>query len=83
MDKVSLPAPYGKECFFYRTVSTFPPTTAALSEGDRNEFFGIRTSTGLRQPWFSGMSSDIRDRKQYIIAEYVTASGALMFPAST
>jgi hypothetical protein len=32
------------------TVSTFPPTTAALSDGDRNEFFGMRTSTGFKQP---------------------------------
>ncbi len=47
-----------------RTVSTFPPTTAALPEGDKNEFLGIRTSTGLRQPWLRGMSSEIRDRKQ-------------------
>lgn len=37
---------------------------------------------GLRQPWLSGMSSEIKQRRQYIIAEYVTASGALMFPAS-
>ncbi len=51
------------------TVNTFPPTTAALPDGERNEFLGIRTSTGLRQPWLSGMSSDIRDRKQYIMAE--------------
>ncbi len=46
------------------TVSTFPPTTAALPDGDRNEFLGMRTSTGLRQPWLRGMSSEIRDRKQ-------------------
>jgi len=32
------------------TVSTFPPTTAALSEGDRNDFLGIFTWIGLRQP---------------------------------
>ena len=33
-----------------RTVRTLPPTTAALSEGERNDLGGIRTSTGLRQP---------------------------------
>lgn len=33
-----------------RTVRTLPPTTAALSDGERNELGGIRTSTGLRHP---------------------------------
>ena len=32
------------------TVRTLPPTTAALSDGERNDLGGIRTSTGLRQP---------------------------------
>jgi hypothetical protein len=32
------------------TVSTFPPTTAALSEGERKDFLGIFTWIGLRQP---------------------------------
>lgn len=47
-----------------RTVRTLPPTTAALSEGDRNDLGGMRTSIGLRQPWFNGMSSEIRQRRQ-------------------
>ncbi len=46
------------------TVRTLPPTTAALSEGDRNDLGGMRTSIGLRQPWFKGMSSEIRQRRQ-------------------
>lgn len=46
------------------TVRTFPPTTAALSDGDRKDFFGIRTSMGFRQPWFRGMSSEMRERRQ-------------------
>lgn len=32
------------------TVRTLPPTTAALSDGDRKELGGMRTSIGLRQP---------------------------------
>lgn len=32
------------------TVRTFPPTTAAPSEGERNDLRGIRTSTGFKQP---------------------------------
>lgn len=47
-----------------RTVRTLPPTTAALSEGERNDLVGMRTSIGLRQPWFKGMSSEIRQRRQ-------------------
>lgn len=62
---------------------TLPPTTAALSDGARNDLGGMRTSIGLRQPWFKGMSSEIRQRRQYIMAEYVTASGALIFPEAT
>lgn len=46
------------------TVRTLPPTTAALSEGDRNDLGGMRTSIGLRQPWFKGMSSEMRQRRQ-------------------
>lgn len=46
------------------TVRTLPPTTAALPEGDRNDLGGMRTSIGLRQPWFKGMSSEIRQRRQ-------------------
>jgi hypothetical protein len=46
------------------TVRTLPPTTAALSDGERKEFLGMRTSMGLRQPWFSGISSEIRQRRQ-------------------
>lgn len=46
------------------TVRTLPPTTAALSEGDRNDLGGMRISIGLRQPWFKGMSSEIRQRRQ-------------------
>jgi hypothetical protein len=37
-------------------VSTLPPTTAALSLGDRKQPLGILIETGARQPWFSGMS---------------------------
>jgi hypothetical protein len=43
-----------------RMVRTLPPTTAALSDGERKHFGGIRTSIGLRHPWLSGISSDIR-----------------------
>lgn len=32
------------------TVSTLPPTTAAVSDGDRNDFEGMRTVIGFRQP---------------------------------
>ena len=32
-------------------VSTFPPTTAAVSEGSSRQPFGILTFTGLRQPY--------------------------------
>jgi len=46
------------------TVRTLPPTTAALSEGERNEFSGMRTSMGLRQPWLRGMPSEMRQRRQ-------------------
>lgn len=62
------------------TVKTFPPTTAALSDGERKEFLGMWTLIGFKHPWLSGMSSEIRHLRQYMIAEYVTASGALMFP---
>lgn len=54
----------GGRAFKTRTVRTLPPTTAALSEGDRNDLGGMRTSIGLRQPWFKGMSSEIRQRRQ-------------------
>jgi hypothetical protein len=64
------------------TVNTLPPTTAADSDGERRLFGGIRTPIGFRQPWLRGMSSEIRQRRQYMIAEYVTASGALTFPIS-
>lgn len=63
-----------------RTVRTLPPTTAALSDGERKHLGGIRTSIGLRHPWLSGISSEIRERRQYMMAEYVTASGAFVFP---
>jgi hypothetical protein len=46
------------------TVSTFPPTTAAPADGDRNEPLGMCTVIGFRQPWFSGISSDMRQRRQ-------------------
>lgn len=62
------------------TVKTLPPTTAADSEGDKRLRGGMRTSMGFRQPWFNGMSADMRHRRQYMIAEYVTASGALTLP---
>ena len=45
-------------------VSTLPPTTAALSLGDRNDFGGMRTLIGFRQPWFRGISSEMRQRRQ-------------------
>lgn len=62
------------------TVNTLPPTTAAVSDGERRLFGGIRTPIGFRHPWLRGISSEIRHRRQYMIAEYVTASGALTLP---
>jgi hypothetical protein len=47
-----------------RTVKTLPPTTAALSDGERKERLGILTWMGLRQPWLRGMSCDMRQRRQ-------------------
>lgn len=43
---------------------TLPPTTAALSDGERKEFLGILMRTGLRQPWLRGISSEMRQRRQ-------------------
>ena len=37
-------------------VSTLPPTTAAVSEGDRKLPSGMMISMGFRHPWFSGIS---------------------------
>lgn len=54
----------GDEMITTLTVRTLPPTTAALPEGDRNDLGGMRTSIGLRQPWFKGMFSEIRQRRQ-------------------
>jgi hypothetical protein len=45
-------------------VRTFPPTTAAWSDGERKDLGGMRTRMGLRQPWLRGMSSEIRERRQ-------------------
>ena len=40
------------------------PGPAAWSEGDRRDLGGMRTLIGCRQPWLSGMSSEIRHRRQ-------------------
>lgn len=45
-------------------VSTLPPTTAALSDGERKDLGGMRTVIGARQPWFRGMSALMRERRQ-------------------
>lgn len=45
-------------------VRTLPPTTAALSEGERKDLGGMRTLIGFKQPWFRGMSSEMRQRRQ-------------------
>lgn len=44
-------------------VSTLPPTTAAWPEGDRKDPLGMITVIGARQPWFRGMSCEIRARR--------------------
>jgi len=45
-------------------VSTLPPTTAALSLGERKEEGGMSTVMGFRQPWFRGISALMRERRQ-------------------
>ncbi len=45
-------------------VKTLPAATAALSEGASREPSSINTSTGSRQPWFSGMLLSTRQRRQ-------------------
>jgi len=44
-------------------VSTLPPTTAEPRGGSRIEPGGIKTSTGIRQPPFSGIRSATSDRR--------------------
>ncbi len=61
-------------------VSTFPATVAAGKTGASIEPSGIRTSTGLRQPLLSGMSSATRVRKTYRTAAITTELGALALP---
>jgi hypothetical protein len=41
-----------------------PPTTAALSDGFKNDLSGIFISIGERHPWFKGISFAIRERRQ-------------------
>ena len=61
-------------------VRTLPPTTTAVSLGERNEPSGIRIFTGAKQPWLRGISTFTKQRTQYMINAVVTASGAFQLP---
>ena len=63
-------------------VSTLPATTAAGYRGRSIEPSGMITSSGLRQPAFSGISSSTSVRKTYSTAAMQTAAGALKLSGS-
>ena len=54
-----------------------PLLTATCSEGEMMVPDGIRTSSGTRQPELSGISIAMRTRRQYRMADFATADGAL------
>ena len=63
-------------------VSTFEPTVAAFKEGESKVFGGHTNLIGAKHPWFSGMSDEIMDLRQYceslllVAADQQDSSGA-------
>ena len=58
-------------------VSTFPAATAAGVRGSRSDPGGITSSSGSRQPSFSGIGRSMSVRNTYSTAAVHTARGAL------
>lgn len=64
-------------------VSTLPPTTAALIDGERIEFSGMINLIGIRHPELRGISFPSSDLRQYNTALLVMDLGALVFPITS
>jgi hypothetical protein len=82
LDAISPSAPYSA-LVTHIDVSTLPATTAAGGRGLSMQPSGTMTSSGFRQPAFSGMSSSTSVRNRYSTAAIVTAFGALKLLAVT